>query len=146
MYAIRSYYGRILLAEDNPATQQLVRSILEHAGCELVVAADGKEALDALAEGAYDLVLMDVQMPEMDGLEATRRLRARGDTVPVIGFSAHLGERDIPECFAAGMDSFLRKPFRAEQLLGLLARWLNGERPVAPPAAAEIRSATKILV
>jgi len=138
--------GRVLLAEDNPATQQLVRSILEPAGCELVVAANGKEALHALAEGEYDLVLMDVQMPEMDGLETTRRLRARGDSVPVIGFSAHLGERDIPDCFAAGMDSFMRKPFKSEQLLGLLAQWLSGGRPAGPPAAEEGRFSARILV
>jgi len=138
--------GRILLAEDNPATQQMVSSILKPAGCELVVVSDGGEALAALTEGGYDLVLMDVQMPVMDGLEATRRLRARGDSVPVIGFSAHLGEQDIPECFAAGMDSFLRKPFRAEQLLDLLSRWLNGERPAESPAVVASRSAARILV
>jgi len=138
--------GRVLLAEDNPSTQLLVRNILEPAGCELVVTSDGREALAALEEGGYDLVLMDVQMPKMDGLEATRRLRERGDSIPVIGFSAHLGERDIPDCFAAGMDSFLRKPFRAEQLLAMLARWLGGEMPLEPTATAQCRPAARILV
>ncbi|MGV3618145.1 MAG: ATP-binding protein [Fimbriimonas sp.] len=118
---------RVLLVDDSRVNQIVSRHALQKHGCEVVTAADGQEALDQLDACRYDLVLMDVRMPVLDGLEATRRLRRRevGDRrTPVVALTAGalLEERD--ECFAAGMDDFATKPFTAESIEALLAKWL----------------------
>jgi PAS domain S-box-containing protein len=107
---------RVLLAEDNPVNQQLATLMLRRLGHEVVVAANGAEALARVAEGGFDLVLMDMQMPVMDGIEATRRLRAEGHALPIVAMTANAMDVDRERCLEAGMDGFLAKPVRAQAL------------------------------
>ncbi len=111
---------RVLLAEDNPVNQKLATRLLEKRGHHVVVASNGREALSALEQGSYDLVLMDVQMPEMDGLEATRELREKekgtGCRQPVVAMTALVMKGDRERCLAAGMDGYLAKPIRPQEL------------------------------
>lgn len=117
---------RILLVEDHELNQQVALELLGSvAGAEVAVAGDGCQALALLAERPFDAVLMDVQMPGMDGLEATRRLRAMPglESLPVIAMTAHALVQEREACLAAGMDDFISKPFELEHLVQLLARW-----------------------
>ncbi len=111
---------RILLAEDGLVNQQVAVGLLGLRGHQVTVANNGREALAALERQAFDVVLMDVQMPEMDGLEATRAIRARekpaGGRVPIIAMTANAMKGDREECLAAGMDSYIAKPIQAEAL------------------------------
>jgi two-component system, sensor histidine kinase and response regulator len=114
---------QILLVEDNPVNQRLAERILEKAGYSVRLAGNGKEALGALDGQSFDLILMDVQMPVMDGFEATRAIRAneRGCHLPIIATTAHAITGDRERCLAAGMDGYLSKPIRAAELLELIA-------------------------
>jgi two-component system sensor histidine kinase/response regulator len=115
---------RVLLADDNPVNQKLAVSLLTKRGHGVVVAGNGREALAALDRQAFDVVLMDVQMPEMDGLEATaairRREQATGTHVPIIAMTAHAMKGDRERCLGAGMDGYLTKPVRAEALFAAI--------------------------
>jgi CheY-like chemotaxis protein len=120
----RSEHGRrtlnILIAEDNPTNQQLLRRILEKRGHAVVVACDGREALTLLSQQEFDLVLMDVQMPEMDGLQATVAIRDRERTTgrheKIIALTAHAMKGDEERCLASGMDGYLSKPIQLRLL------------------------------
>ncbi|MBN2312255.1 MAG: response regulator, partial [Candidatus Hydrogenedentes bacterium] len=120
---------RILVAEDNPVNQKVALKILEKQGYRADAAANGVEALAALEQGAYDLVLMDVQMPEMDGFEATRAVRQReansGGHIPIVAMTAHALKGDRERCLDAGMDGYLTKPVNIDELSTLLARLLG---------------------
>ncbi len=123
---------RILLAEDNITNQQVAMGILNKLGLRADVVANGAEALRVLEQIPYDLVLMDVQMPEMDGLEATRQIRdpgsaVRNHTVPVIAMTAHAMAGDREKCLEAGMNDYLSKPVAPEALAGKLEKWLKAE-------------------
>jgi len=126
---------QILLAEDSLVNQKLAVALLERHGHTVVVANNGREAVAALESRPFDLVLMDVQMPEMDGLEATEAIRARekrtGDHVPVIAMTAHALKGDRERCLEAGMDDYVSKPIHAAQLLDTMERVL-GAHPRAP--------------
>ncbi len=126
---------RILLAEDNKVNQMFMVKTLQKEGHQVVVAGTGREALAALERGAFDLVLMDVAMPEMDGLEATRLLRdgERGTErhVPVIALTAHAMKGDREACFAAGMDGYVCKPFQIDDLRNAI-RTANRKAPTRP--------------
>jgi PAS domain S-box-containing protein len=128
----------VLLVEDNAFNQLVARELLEDAGARVVVADDGAQALDRLAEGPVDCVLMDVQMPVMDGCEATRRIRAdaRLAGLKVIAMTANAGIEDQARCLAAGMDEFLTKPAAPEMLIATIARALGRgvQRPDVPDA------------
>ena len=115
----------VLLVEDNPTNQRVAQLYLERAGCEVAMAADGREALAALESRRFDIVLMDVQMPVMDGLEATRRIREseRGRRTPIIALTANAMKQQIDECKANGMDDVLPKPIDREQLGAMLDRY-----------------------
>jgi CheY-like chemotaxis protein len=115
--------ARILLAEDNPINALLARTLLEREGCVVDRAASGEETLAAMGAGAYDLILMDVRMPGLSGLEATRALRARGVPTPIVALTADAFEDDRRACLAAGMDDFLVKPLTPASLRAALARW-----------------------
>jgi signal transduction histidine kinase/DNA-binding response OmpR family regulator len=130
---------RVLLAEDNPINQKVELRMLERVGYRADAVANGLEALEALERRAYDVVLMDVQMPEMDGLEATRRLRARsaGTGRPqVIAMTANAMEGDREACLAAGMDDYVAKPVRLEALAAALERAARRLRAEPRRAAA----------
>jgi signal transduction histidine kinase/DNA-binding response OmpR family regulator len=113
---------RILLAEDNTVNQQIALLVLESMGYRADVASNGGEAVESVSRLPYDLVLMDVQMPEMDGLEATRRIRSRAvaDQPRIVAMTANAMQGDREECLAAGMDDYLAKPIRAEELAAAL--------------------------
>ncbi|MEW6765308.1 MAG: ATP-binding protein [Pseudomonadota bacterium] len=119
----------VLLVEDNPVNQMVARKILERLGLRVTVAPSGEAALEHTAAGAFDAVLMDCQMPGMDGLETTRRIRHQGANLPIIALTANATENDRQACMLAGMDDFLSKPFRAEVLQATLARWLVNPPP-----------------
>ena len=133
----------VLLVEDNPFNQEVARELLARTGAAVVVADDGRQALDAMACQRFDCVLMDVQMPVMDGLEATRRIRADPrlrDTV-VIAMTANAGVDDRARCLEAGMDEFLSKPVVPELLAATIARCLGRTSAPAPDVAAPSRLA-----
>ncbi len=117
---------RVLLVEDNPINQKLAARILEQAGHTVVIAGDGEDALRLAADTTLELVLMDVQMPGMDGLAATRAIRRResgtGRHVPIVAMTAHAMTGDRERCLAAGMDDYVTKPVDASDLLARIAR------------------------
>jgi PAS domain S-box-containing protein len=129
---VRSIRGaRILLAEDNDINQQVAREILEGAGLVVTIADNGKEAVALANRDELDLVLMDIQMPEMDGLEATRAIRADGrfGGLPIVAMTAHAMSADKERCLAAGMDDHISKPINPDELFSTLLRWIKaGER------------------
>jgi two-component system, sensor histidine kinase and response regulator len=116
--------SRILLAEDNLVNQRLVQRILEKEGHDVSVAENGQEALELLRKQTFDLILMDVQMPEMDGLEATRSIRHEEILttahIPIVALTAHAMKGDQDKCLAAGMDAYLSKPIHADDLLNIV--------------------------
>jgi CheY-like chemotaxis protein len=122
---------RILLAEDNLVNQRLAMRLLEKRGHRVVVAANGREALEALEKETFDLVLMDVQMPEMDGMEAIARIRERelrtGGHQPVVALTAHAMKGDMERCLSAGMDGYLAKPIRPQELDDVLDQVFRGK-------------------
>jgi PAS domain S-box-containing protein len=131
------YRLHILLAEDNAVNQLVALRLLEKHGHTVLVAANGKKALEALENEGFDLILMDVQMPEMNGLEATLTIREKekttGKHIPIVAMTAHAMKGDEERFLASGMDSYLTKPFRTEKLLSLLDE--VGRRKVNPEQA-----------
>src|SRR6202790_694384 len=127
-----SAFLNVLLAEDTPVNQRLAARLLEKRGHQVVVAANGREALAALEKNAFDLVLMDVQMPEMDGLEATAAIRKKeklsGKHQAVIALTAHAMKGDQERCVAAGMDGYLSKPIRPQELDAILDAYVARQR------------------
>ena len=126
---------RVLVAEDNPVNQRLATRLLEKRGHRVVVVTNGLEALAALDKESFDLILMDVQMPEMDGLEATAAIREREKSAgihrPVIALTADAMKGDRERCLAAGMDGYLAKPIRPQELDEVLETYV-GRRIQAP--------------
>jgi len=116
--------GRILLAEDNPTTQELLSILLRGAGYHLTVVDDGHSAIQQVEAGTFDLIFMDCQMPYLDGLETSQRLRASGLTTPIVALTAHARREDAERCLAVGMNDFLGKPFRRHELMAILEKWL----------------------
>jgi two-component system, sensor histidine kinase and response regulator len=148
------FSGRVLLAEDNAVNQKVARRFLERMGCEVTVAETGAEAVRACAGGSFRLVLMDVQMPVMDGYEATRQIRSLEIApahIPIVALTANAMSGQLERCVEAGMDALLTKPLDVEQLeetlerFGLSAKGITGVEPHtdltsagAPPATAPI--------
>ncbi len=122
----KKFRGRILLAEDNLINRKVANAILSKLGLQTDNVTDGRRAVECWAEGDYDLVLMDCQMPEMDGYEATRTIRARerGRHTPIIAITANVMEGDQQKCLDAGMDDYIAKPFKREDLVRAFERWL----------------------
>ena len=116
--------ARILVAEDSADNQRLIRHVLEKAGAEVTLCDDGRAAVDALEAdpGGHDLILMDVQMPRMDGLEATRHMRESGHTLPIVALTAHAMKGDREDCRAAGCNGYLSKPFDRTELIAVCAK------------------------
>jgi signal transduction histidine kinase/DNA-binding response OmpR family regulator len=128
---------RILLAEDNPVNQRLASHLLEKRGHSVVVAGNGREALEALKKGRFDLMFMDVQMPVMDGFEATRAIRkledGSGIRLPIVALTAHAMKGDREKCLAAGMDGYLTKPIRPQELDEVLRDYLTRPAEIMQP-------------
>ena len=120
----------VLVAEDNPVNRKLALQQLKKLGYAAHAVADGREAIDAVVRDDYDLVLMDCQMPEVDGFEATREIRraesARGRHVPIVAMTANALEGDREQCLAAGMDDYLAKPVQLAALRAVVERFVHG--------------------
>ncbi|HEY6897592.1 MAG TPA: response regulator [Rhodocyclaceae bacterium] len=129
--------AHILLVDDHPFNLQLATAFLEDVGATVQVAGNGREALELLRRQPFDCVLMDVQMPEMDGLAATRAIRADPELAAnrVIAMTANAWNEDRRQCLAAGMDGFISKPIHPEQLYATIAHWLPQRCPEGAPAA-----------
>lgn len=130
----------VLLAEDMPMNQELMVTLLRRAGHEVTVVGDGEAAVAAARQGAFDLILMDVQLPRMDGLQATRTIRAlEGDLgkVPIVAMTARALSRDVEKCLAAGMNDHLSKPVDAAALLAIIDHWSRTREPQEEVAAQE---------
>ncbi len=141
--------ARVLVAEDNAVNQRLVRRILEKRGHRVAIANNGREALEQLAARSFDVVLMDVQMPEMDGLEATAAIRERekasGGRVPIVAMTAHAMKGDRERCLAAGMDAYLSKPVETKALLLTIERVVRGAPAEAEVPADSLPGSTAVL-
>jgi CheY-like chemotaxis protein len=122
---VQQYSAHVLIAEDNPTTQQLLGILLQSAGLQVSFVRTGREAIDFLERVSVDLVFMDCQMPEMDGLDATRMLRSQGTVTPIVALTAYARQEDEGRCFDAGMNDFLSKPFRQKDLWDVLGKWLG---------------------
>jgi CheY-like chemotaxis protein len=130
---------RILAAEDNPVNQKVIVGLLAKGNHVVTVAGDGRQAVAAFDAQPFDVVLMDVQMPEMDGFEATAAIRQRdaasGRHTPIVAMTAHAMKGDRERCLAAGMDDYVSKPVQRSELHRVLA-WVAGHTPVVKPAEA----------
>ena len=128
---------RVLLAEDNPVNQQVAVAMLVKRGHEVHVSSNGREAVDAVRTRDYDVVLMDIQMPELDGFEATRAIRElpKGKDLPIIGLTAHALSGERERCLSHGMTDYLAKPFKAHELFALVEGTAEPKAPAAQPLA-----------
>ena len=129
---------RLLVAEDNEINRRVLAGMLRKIGCEVTFAVDGREAVQLVEQREFDLVLMDCQMPEMDGFEASRRIRASSTaraTVPIVALTANVLPSDRDACLAAGMNDFLPKPVRLDVLRAAVARWTGANAAVGAAAS-----------
>lgn len=114
---------RVLLAEDNLVNQKIGQRILEKLGCQVDLAINGRDAIESTESAQYDVILMDLQMPEVDGLQATREMRLRGVRTPIIALTASVLDETREACEAAGMDAFITKPIRVDEISSILKRF-----------------------
>jgi PAS domain S-box-containing protein len=139
--ALRQYVGHVLVVEDNPVNQKVAQKFLERMGCRVQVASDGTEAVEACSQEHFDLILMDMQMPRMDGLAATRAIRAReggGRRTPVVALTANVLAGQFQSCIEAGMDDVLTKPLEVARLQDVLERFIA---PLPEVPSASVRQA-----
>lgn len=141
--------GRVLLVEDNEINQQVACELLERNGLAVTIAANGIEALAALNAEDFDLVFMDIQMPEMDGFQATAEIRAdtRFQNLPIVAMTAHALVSDVEDCLEAGMDDHIAKPIDPDMLFDVLVRWMNMAEDEATsdlPIAKEVSTRRQI--
>ncbi|MBA3683085.1 MAG: response regulator [Bacteroidetes bacterium] len=119
---------KVLVVEDNPYNQLLAQHVLEGMGCEIEIAENGKKAIEKIETTTYDIVLMDIQMPEMDGYEATRYIRAKGNKIPIIAMTAHALNDDDAKCIHAGMNDYISKPFEPDVLYSKIINLISNHR------------------
>ena len=137
---MRRLRGRVLLVEDEPLNREIGCDLLNAVGIAVETADDGLTAIECFAQGGFDLILMDIQMPGLDGLDATRRIRslADGQTVPIVALTANAYAEDRQRCVDAGMNDFLAKPVDPDALYAILGKYLKPAGPALPPAAAGV--------
>ncbi|WP_332855910.1 response regulator, partial [Duganella sp. S19_KUP01_CR8] len=141
---------KVLLAEDNPVNVEVASAMLEGLGLEVSRARNGEEALQAVQAAEFDLILMDCQMPVMDGFAATTEIRrreqqrGRGRSMPIVAITANALQGDRESCLAAGMDDYLSKPFTQQALGQTISRWISLPRKPAAPEAPEPRPAAPV--
>ena len=128
----------MLVVEDNPVSQLLAQEIVQRLGCQVDVAGNGKEAVEAIHRLPYDLIFMDCDMPAMNGYDATceiRRQAQAGEHAPIIAMTASVLQGDVEHCISVGMDDFMSKPLRLQQISAMVDKWLRPTRlgPVPPP-------------
>ena len=132
----------ILIVEDNELNQLLATKSLQSAGCKTTTALNGRDALEKLKSGTYDVILMDIQMPEMDGYETTRYIRKKLSpplsTIPIIAMTAHAFDSDVTKCLEAGMNDYVSKPFKRDVLLSKIARCLSSSSTTGSPPANQL--------
>ena len=128
--------AHVLVADDNPVNALLARALLTQIGCSVERASSGEEAVAAATARPFDLILMDLRMPDMDGLVATQRLRAAGTSTPIVALTANAFDEDRRAALAAGMDDFLTKPLDPQALRAVLARWAGPTTALTAEAAA----------
>lgn len=130
--------GRILVVEDHEINQYVVKAMLDSLGCSVQIASDGNQALKALQEQTFDLVLMDCRMPGLDGYQATRRAKEHLKVqAPIIAMTANASQEERSECIDAGMDDFIAKPFGRAELSRILCKWLDPSVKNTPPSRFE---------
>ncbi|WP_431209256.1 response regulator [Puia sp. P3] len=137
-----------MLVEDNEMNRLVARTVLNNYGADIREAVNGLEGVETLRREHFDLVLMDVQMPEMDGLEATRKIRLEIDAaIPIIAFTANAIKGDTDKCLAAGMNDYVSKPFEEARLIRTIACWLDTPPSSTPsstsPASTRSAKATR---
>lgn len=125
----RRFSANVLLVEDNEINRGVAMALFGRYGVDVVTAENGQIAIEQVAKQHFDLVLMDLQMPVMDGIEATKTLRARGETLPIVGLTANAFEEDRTRCLDAGMDDFEAKPITLEKVAGILFKYAAGKCP-----------------
>jgi CheY-like chemotaxis protein len=130
------------MAEDLPMNQQIIAQMLESVGYEIITVADGASAVDVVRREPIDLILMDIEMPLMGGLEATSAIRALGaaGAVPIVAMTANQGPEQLAACRAAGMDAYICKPVNRQDLISTIRRWLKTSYKVAPEQRSEQRN------
>jgi CheY-like chemotaxis protein len=131
---------KVLLAEDNFVNQKLALALLARRNAEVTLASNGREAVERWSEDRFDLILMDIQMPDVDGLEATRMIRSRevaGERTPIVALTARAMTGDREECIAAGMDSYLSKPIRSTDLMEIIDGIVHASNPPAESVDAD---------
>ena len=151
--ALMQFDASVLLVEDNPVNQEIGSAMLASLGCRVEAATNGAEAVRMYTEGSFDIIMMDCQMPVMDGFAASRRIRSREQAstatrIPIIALTANVMQGDRERCLAAGMDDYLAKPFKREQLEEVLARWARPTQSVEAkaPEAEVSPSALQLVV
>ncbi|MGD9109976.1 MAG: response regulator [Phycisphaerales bacterium] len=120
----KQFSGRVLVAEDTPTNQTLIRLLLEKLGLEVTITQDGKEAVEAALSQDFDMVMMDIQMPVMNGHDATKKLRKEGYTKPIVAVTAHAMKGDKEKCLASGCNDYLSKPINRKELVEIIGKYL----------------------
>ena len=136
----KSLSGHILLAEDSIDNQELISKYILKTGLTLDVVGDGKQALEKAGDSKYDLILMDVQMPVMDGLEAIRKIRENGNKIPIICLTANAMLEDKNRCFESGADEYLTKPLNFSHLNYVLSQFISHKEPDSEPLDTKLRA------